>query len=325
MDRIDAHIHLAGDDDATRAMLEEIGIFALNICVATGDWRETVHPRFRSLAASHPDRYAWCTSFDLPDPDGEGRSYAERVIAALKDDLRDGAVAVKAWKNIGMELRRADGSWVMIDDPLFDPIYEFLARESVPMVMHIGEPLACWQPLDERSPHYTYYRDHPQWHLHGRADVPSHAELVAARDRVLAKHPELRVVGAHLGSLEYDVAEVAARLDRYPNFAVDISARLGDLMRQRASDVADFLTRYADRVIFGTDLVFRQPLSSLDEAARDQTHATIRSTYDAYFRYLESHGRVEFARQSSPGLGLADDVVTRITSTTARTWFPALA
>ncbi|MFW5814391.1 MAG: amidohydrolase family protein [Spirochaetota bacterium] len=288
MDRIDAHIHLAGDDDATRALLEEIGIVALNICVATGAWRETVHPRFRSLAASHPDRYAWCTSFDLPDPDGDHGSWAERVIAALKEDLRDGAVAVKAWKNIGMELRRADGSWVMIDDPLFDPIYAFLARESVPMVMHIGEPLACWEPLDERSPHYTYYRDHPQWHLCGRTDVPSHADLVAARDRVLAKHPELRVVGAHLGSLEYDVGEVAERLDRYPNFAVDISARLGDLMRQRASDVAEFLTRYADRVIFGT-------------------------------------GRVEFARQSSPGLGLPDDVVVKITSTTARTWFPALA
>jgi len=29
------------------------------------------------------------------------------------------------------------------------------------------------------------------------------------RDRLLARHPKLRVVGAHLGSLEYDVDEIA--------------------------------------------------------------------------------------------------------------------
>ena len=324
MNRIDAHIHLAGDDDATLALLDELGVTALNICVATGDWRETVHPRFRALARSYPRRYAWCTSFDLPDPHDDPAAYADRVVAGLQDDLRDGAVAVKAWKNIGMELRRADGSWAMIDDAVFDPVYAFLAREGVPMVMHIGEPLACWQPPDETSPHYAYYRDHPQWHLYGRADVPSHGELVAARDRVLARHPRLRIVGAHLGSLEYDVAEVAARLDRYPNFAVDISARLGDLMHQPGQKVADFLTRYADRVLFGTDLVFKEPLSSLDEAERARAHATIRSTYDAYFRYLETGERVEFARQSAPGLDLPEEVVSRITEANARAWFPGL-
>lgn len=325
MHRIDAHIHLAGDDDATLALLDELDVTALNICVATGDWRQSVHPLFRSLAHRHPDRYAWCTSFDLPEPHDDPGAYAERVVAGLQEDLRDGAVAVKAWKNIGMELRDADGALVMIDDPVFDPVYAYLAREDVPMIMHIGEPLACWQPLDETSPHYTYYRDHPEWHLYGRADMPSHADLVAARDAVLARHPGLRVVGAHLGSLEYDVAEVAARLDRYPSFAVDVSARLGDMMRQRSEDVATFLTRYADRVLFGTDLVFRQPLSSLDEHELAHVHATIRSAYDAYFRYLESDEQIEFAGQSSPGLRLPTEVVRKITATNARAWFGALA
>ena len=321
MNRIDAHIHLAGDDDATLALLDELGVTALNICVATGDWRETVHPRFRALARSYPRRYAWCTSFDLPDP---------HAIRRLRRPRRRGAAGRSRRGGGGqgveehMELRRADGSWAMIDDAVFDPVYAFLMREGVPMVMHIGEPLACWQPPDETSPHYAYYRDHPQWHLYGRADVPSHAELVTARDRVLARHPRLRIVGAHLGSLEYDVAEVAARLDRYPNFAVDISARLGDLMHQPGQKVADFLTRYADRVLFGTDLVFKEPISSLDETERERAHATIRSTYDAYFRYLETGERVEFARQSAPGLDLPEEVVSRITEANARAWFPGL-
>jgi hypothetical protein len=332
MDRVDAHIHLYGDDPETVALLAEAGIKALNICVASGDWRESVQPGFRTLAQKHPERYAWCTSFDLPAGDGAvgvedhavDSDYAEAVIAGLGDDIAGGAVAVKAWKNIGMELRRADGSRAMIDDPVFDPIYAFLAREGVPMVMHIGEPLACWQPLDPTSPHYGYYRDHPEWHLHGRSDVPTHAELIAARDRVLAKHPRLRVVGAHLGSLEHDVGEVAARLDRYPNFAVDISARLGDLMRQDTRVVREFMTAYRDRVIFGTDVVAKTPLSTLEPVDRARVHASLREAWNAYFGYLEIDGVVDFRGHSARGLGLEPAVVDRIVAGNARSWYPGL-
>ncbi|MFW5789319.1 MAG: amidohydrolase family protein [Spirochaetota bacterium] len=329
MDRIDAHIHLAGDDGETIGLLEELGLKALNICVAHPGWRESSHALFRDLRAEHPERYAWCTTFDLPDfsagdTPSVRRAYADTVAAALREDLRDGAVAVKAWKNIGMELRRPDGSWVMIDDPIFDPIYESLAGDGVPMIMHIGEPLACWQPLDPDSPHYGYYRDHPEWHLHGRPDVPNHAELIASRDRVLEKHPRLRVVGAHLGSLEHDVSEVAARLERYPNFAVDISARLGDLMRQDSGAVAEFVVAHQDRIIFGTDVVSRTPLSTLDDADRARVHATLRRTYEAYFAYLEGTATVEQGTSRASGLGLDPRVVEKLTAANALAWYPRL-
>ena len=54
-----------------------------------------------------------------------------------------------------------------------------------------------------------------------------------ARDHILAKHPNLVVIGAHIGSLEYNVDEVAKRLDKYPNFHVEVSARTRDLTRSR--------------------------------------------------------------------------------------------
>ena len=47
-----------------------------------------------------------------------------------------------------------------------------------------------------------------------------------------------------------------ARLDRYPNLAVDISARTCHLQYQSAIDskrVRDFIIKYQDRLLYGTD------------------------------------------------------------------------
>ncbi|MFW6288622.1 MAG: amidohydrolase family protein [Spirochaetota bacterium] len=331
--RIDAHIHLSGDDEQTLEFLEELDLRLLNICVAHGEWRSRKHAVYRDLAASHPQRYAWATSFDLPDWSVSERDYADLVIEALDRDVNDGAVAVKAWKNIGMELRRPDGSFALIDDAIFDPIYRHLAHIGVPMIMHIGEPLACWLPIEVASPHQSYYRGHPEWHMHGRSDIPSHAQLISARDRVLERHPRLRVVGAHLGSLEHDVAEVASRLDRYPNFAVDISARLSDLAAQDPKTVRDFFLAYQDRIIFGTDVVTDARSSSLSREHRAALERSLRETYDRYFRYLETSellGLDEPAspgldEPASPGLALPDEVLDRIYVENARGWFPGLA
>src|SRR2546423_1885391 len=84
------------------------------------------------------------------------------------------------------------------------------------------------------------------------SDLPSHQELIAARDAVAAQHPTLRVVGAHLGSLEYDVDEIARRFDQHPNFVVDISARLTDFALQDTAKVRRFCIQYQERILWGT-------------------------------------------------------------------------
>ncbi len=320
---IDAHIHYSGDTPETLRLLEQYDLKLLNICVAAGEW----HPQiglYRELKKSHADRYAWCTSFDLPDYTVSDREYASMVIAGLRRDFADGAIAVKAWKNIGMELTDHDGRFVLIDDEIFDPVYEYLVRESMPILMHIGEPLECWQPLREGSVHYGYYSKNPEWHMYNKPDYPSHAELIDARDRVMGKHPKLRLIGAHLGSLEYDVAEVAKRFELYPNFAVDVSARLGDLMAQDPRTVREFMLAYSDRVLFGTDIVNRKRHSEMAPDELDEILAKTRATYDAYTRYFGTEEEVSFAGQTSKGLGLPADVLEKFYVTNAQTWYPGL-
>jgi len=321
---IDAHIHYGDDAPELLALLDEFNLKLLNICVAEdahGGWRDQAETYAR-LTHQDPAHFAWCTSFDLPRFDDRG--YLDAVLAGLDADFANGAIACKIWKNIGMEVRKADGSFFMVDDELFDPIYEHMVAKGWPLLTHIAEPLECWLPLKEGSPHYGYYSRNPEWHMFNKPDYPSHATLMAARDNVLAKHPRLRMIGAHLGSLEYDVDEVAARLDRYPNFAVDISARLSDLAIQNSAKVRDFFVKYQDRILFGTDVVMRQAPSALPAAERAQALASLRQTYETHIAYLEHSGPVTVRSYPSEGLALPPSVLDKHWRTNSQQWYPGL-
>jgi predicted TIM-barrel fold metal-dependent hydrolase len=205
----------------------------------------------RALDAQQPGRFILTTTFD---PAGVAEpGFAERTIDQLGTDIAQGARMVKVWKDVGLELKDRDGSYVQIDDARFQPIWDFLAERGVPVLAHIAEPRAAWLPLDPRDPHYNYYRGHPQYHAYQHPEMPRWETIIAARDRWLARNPRLVVVGAHMGSMSHDVREVARRLDDFPNLHVEMAARVNDLAMQPGDRVRDFLLRYQDRVLFGTD------------------------------------------------------------------------
>ena len=324
MRRIDSHAHYSGDHPDDRALLEKLNITLLNVCVAhdADRWRGQAVD-FCRLAAADPEAYAWCTSFD---PAGfEAPDYADRVIDLLDQDVKDGAVACKIWKNIGMEIRKSTGECILSDDPVFDPIYEHLTDMSLTMLGHLGEPIQCWEPLDPEDPHYGYFKANPKWHLHGRPEFPSHKAIIDARDHVLQKHPKLRFVGAHIGSLEYDVAEVAKRFELYPNFAIDTSARTRDLVCQDPSVVRQWFSDFPDRILFGTDIVDRDPPSSqLEDDARKRRLDSVESRYRQEFAFYESEGTHDFRGQEVQGLGLADKILEQFYCTNARKWYPGI-
>jgi predicted TIM-barrel fold metal-dependent hydrolase len=322
MRRIDAHIHLnCGHPDCIDT-LTRLNVKLVNICVANNSaWRSQADA-FRGLAEADPVHFAWCTTFDPPDLDDPG--YADRVIEQLHRDFEDGAVACKIWKNVGMEIRRSSGTFVMPDDPLLDPIYESLAAMGKPLVAHIGEPLACWQPLSPGTPHYSYYSQHPEWYMANRPGFPKHSDLMAARDRVLERHPELRVIGAHLASLEFDVGEIARRLDRYPNLAVDTSARLTDLSFQSSEAVKQFFMKYQDRILFGTDMVWYQPTSQAPDVERGARLQRLEEMHRQASTYYETGTDFNVADRRVRGLALPDVVVSKLYRDNALAWIPDL-
>ena len=185
------------------------------------------------------------------------RPGADKVIRTLEKDFEEGAVGLKVWKDIGMTFQDSLGNFIFIDDPVFDPIFDFVASQGKPVIAHIGEPKNCWLPMESMTVNNdkSYFKEHPEYHMYLHPDYPSYEKLVESRDNLLAKHPDLKLVGAHLGSLEWDVDELAARLDRFPNFAVDMAARVCHFQVQDREKVRDFIIKYQDRLLYATDLV----------------------------------------------------------------------
>ena len=321
MSRIDAHVHVTGDHPQIIGLLKELDVKLLNICVAhqASTWRQRAADYAR-LTAAHPQHFAWCTTFDPPD--FRRADYADRVIAGLDEDLQRGACACKVWKNIGMEIRDPDGAFIQVDHRVLRPVFDYLEKIACPVILHMGEPLACWRPLTEIGPHTGYYRNHPEWHMYGRDGVPSHADIIAARDRLLDRHPKLAFIGAHLGSLEYDVDEVARRLQQFGNFAVDTSARLFDLAFQDRTKVRNFFAAFPDRVLFGTDLVARTPASELDEADRDALANRLRQAYDLAQTYYAKNEDIPGPGRTVRGIGLSANILDQLYSGNVARWIP---
>jgi predicted TIM-barrel fold metal-dependent hydrolase len=302
--KIDFHAHYSTTHDTLVPTLARWNMRAVLVSVASSEAFAERWQGMQALHAAAPGRFVLCTTFDpflFNEPD-----FVERTLAQLQADRAAGARMVKVWKNIGLELKDGDGQHVQIDHPRFQPIWDYLAAEGIPVLAHIAEPRAAWLPLDEQSPHYHYYREHPEYHAYRHPEMPRWEAIIAARDRWLAQNPDLVVVGAHLGSMSHDVGEVARRLDAYPNFYVETAARMRDLALQPSDTVRAFMMRFQDRILYGTD-------NNDNTVANDRLDDVLAE----HWRYLASpdafyYGNPDYWGTDTRGLALPADVLEKI-------------
>jgi len=318
---IDVHVHLYQDDPAFADLIERLNLRVLDICVI--DDRD---PFFKGLEPQRGDvlkavhatgnRAALCTTFSPYDFEEPG--FSRRAIRQIDADFAAGAIAVKIYKVMGMEMKSKAGKYVMPDDPAFEPIYEDIAAHHRTVVAHIAEPDSCWQPPNPASPDYEYYQQHPEEYAYRHPEWPSKAAILAARDHLLAENPTLRVIGAHLGSMEADVDQMAQRFDRYPNYAVDTAARVPYFMLQPRDKVRAFLTKYQDRVLYGTDLVV-MPKDNTEKALAEWNR-----TYERDWRFFSTDQTVEYLGHTYQGLALPGAVLRNIFHDNAVHWLPGI-
>ena len=324
--KIDVHSHFFDDVPELATMMDRAKVRIVNVCVRGTDmerlrqqeaWAERQQEKYGR------QRFPFASTFDVTrrdDPD-----YVDQVKRWLNATFDKGAVMVKIWKEVGMEIKDRQGRFVMPDDPVFDPIYAFLAERKTPLLAHLAEPLEAWQPLNPEGVHYGYYSKNPEWHMYGKAGFPSHADIIAARDRILERHPRLTVLGAHLGSLEHDVDEIARRFDRYPNFYVDTSARTTDLTRQPSGKVRSFLIKYQDRVLYGLDQG-RAPDPKRETSSEEQQRfvKNLEETYRRDFTYYAGEGEMEYRGKTVRCLALPRDVLEKLFHGNAERIIPGL-
>jgi predicted TIM-barrel fold metal-dependent hydrolase len=321
LDPVDAHAHVWRSDPAFDRMLNRLNVHLLDIVVVNDQEPEQKDLRHESDATLNFIRgsgghAAFCTSID-PYKMGEPGFTAD-AIRGLDRDFARGAVAVKIWKNIGMQIKDADGNYVLPDDPALEPIYKDIAAHNKTLIAHIADPDSAWAPLDPASPDYSYYKANTYWYEYGKPHPPSKAQILLARDHILEQNPNLRMVGAHLGSMESNFKMLAQHLDRYPNFAVDMAARIPYLARLPRTEAIAFIVKYQDRLIYGSDLGFRAT------STLPQTMDHWEEYYARDWRFLATTETVDFAGHTAKGLALPDAVLRRLYHENAVHWFPGI-
>lgn len=320
---IDSHAHVFRNDPQFMAMLVRLHLHLIDILVV-----DNKSPELKSLESERKDVLAFvntshghaqlCTTFDpfqFSNPD-----FSQSAIKGINQDFARGAIAVKIWKNIGMQLKDTSGRYVMPDNPRFEPIYRDIAAHNKTLIAHLAEPDMAWgvHTPNDIEDDTQYYAQNSEWRMDKIPGAPAKKTILAARDHLLEMNPHLRVVGAHLGSMESDVDLIAQRFDRYPNFAIDTAARVPHLEVQPTEKVRNFLLKYQDRVLFGTDLQFGKG-DDVNVVLRDW-----QAEYARDWRYFATRDRFNYEGRAVQGLGLPSSVVKKIFHDNAVRWFPGI-
>mgnify|MGYP005997486135 CR=1 FL=1 len=152
VEKMDVHIHVGTSRDAFVEQAKKDNFKLLNIVVDfTKGWEhiENQYAYRLDQKSRHPKQFEMATAFSIKewdDPD-----WVANTIAWLDKSFKEGAIAVKVWKNIGMVFRDKDNELIMVDNPKLDTIFDYLASKKIPLIGHLGEPKNCWLPLDEMT------------------------------------------------------------------------------------------------------------------------------------------------------------------------------
>lgn len=244
----------------------------------TGGYQQGLKQAVEKFDKAHPGRFLTMTEPAWARTKEPG--YPKLQVELLEEAKRNGARGLKVLKTLGLYLRDniSSGKLIEIDDPRFDPLWDACGQLGLPVAIHVSDPIAFFLPIDRFNERFEELNHHPDWSFHGK-DFPSNEQLLAARNRVFARHPKTQFVALHVGNFAEDLDHVSAALDKYPNLHVDIAARVGELGRQpRAS--RKFFDKYQDRILFGTDAV-PNGIETPQQIFGDQL-------YEIYYRFLET-------------------------------------
>jgi predicted TIM-barrel fold metal-dependent hydrolase len=301
-------IHFAASTEDCLAVMDRKNIRAM--VDLTGGYGSNLQQAIDRLQTAHPGRFfvftepAWSKA---AHPD-----YPKTQADLIADAHRRGAKGLKVLKTLGLYLRQnvTTGALVRIDDRRFDPMWEAAGSLGMPVAIHSSDPEAFFLPIDRFNERWEELHAHPDWSFYG-GDFPTNRELQEARRNIMRRHPRTRFVCLHVADAE-DLHYVSECLDSHPNMSVEIAARIGELGRQPRA-AYQFIERYQDRVMFGTDAV-PSGTDTPQQIFNDRL-------YEIYFRFLETKDEYfDYAPAAVPpqgrwkiyGLGLPEPILRKI-------------
>jgi predicted TIM-barrel fold metal-dependent hydrolase len=305
----DAHNHLGEDFGGgwdhkplpeLLGLLDQAGI--VRYIDLDGGWSESLlNAHLDHFKQPAPERFQIFGGVDWSKWQEKGDEFPAWASGRLRVQKERGAEGLKIWKGLGLHVKDQAGKLVDVDDLRLNPIWETAGELDLPVLIHIADPLAFFDPIDETNERWEELRNHPDWAFTS-PPFPPFLHIVEGLAAIIARNPHTIFIGAHVGCYAENLAWVGTLLDRCPNFYVDISARIGELGRQPYT-ARRFFQRYADRILFGSDM-------GPDPAAYRIIYRFL-ETDDEYFNYNAAPVPMQ-GRWHVYGLYLPDEVLEKV-------------
>ena len=273
-----------------------------------GGWGEGVlHQRLDKFKSAAPERFSIFGGVEWTAWVKYGHHFGEWTASRLRHQVASGAGGLKIWKNFGLHIRDHSGTLVPVDDPRLDALWVTAGELGIPVMIHVADPVAFFDPLDFYNERWEELKAHPDWHFPSSI-FPSFMTIIDQLASLVKRHAGTTFIGAHVGCYAENLAWVSDLLDKCPNFYVDIAARIGELGRQPYT-TRRFFMKYQDRILFGTDMP--------PQAAWYQLYYRFLETDDEYFNYDLSDPPTQ-GRWRIHGLHLPDEVLEKVYSLNAK-------
>jgi predicted TIM-barrel fold metal-dependent hydrolase len=241
----------------------------------------------RALYGKHPGRFElWC-GLDLSGPGG---------VQELERCYRAGARGVGELVDKGSGLGRGAKDAPHPDDPRLDALFEKCAELRMPVNLHVADPIWMYEPMDL---HNDGLMNALHWRLDNRPGIVGHSGMIDILAKTVAKHPKTTFVACHFANLEYDLARLGELLARYRNLYADISARYAETATIPRF-LGRFYARYADRLLYGTDMGFTRPMYRIT--------FRVLETADEHFYEIDQFGY----HWAMNGFALPDSVLKKV-------------
>ena len=273
-----------------------------------GGWDEEIlNHRLDKFKSAIPERYMVFGGVDWQMWNEQGDHFGEWAAAQFRAQVLRGAQGLKIWKPLGLHIRDQHNKLVAVDDPRLIPLWEAAGELNVPVMIHVADPVAFFDPITTQNERWEELHVNPDWQFPS-PPFPPFMTIMEQFANLVRRHPKTTFIGAHVGCYAENLGWVGALLDECPNFNIDFSARIGELGRQPYS-ARRFFIKYADRILFGTDQTLNLDVYRL--------YYRFLETDDEYFNYglrpTPTQGRWQVY-----GLYLPDDVLKKVYHENAR-------
>jgi predicted TIM-barrel fold metal-dependent hydrolase len=295
---VDVHTH--GTSNAANFAQRVPEMDALNLRVLVdlsgGSDPNQIKQKVDAINASpYKDRFRVFANVNWEGAGGPG--WKDKALADLRQSVKNGAIGLKVFKELGLRNKKADGSRLAVDDPDLDPVWDLAGELNIPVIIHTAEPQEFFAPVDNHNERWLELNIFPSRQSPPTV-YPTFEQLMKERDHMFAKHPRTRFIGAHFAWYGNDLERAAKLLDTLPNVTLEVAAVLYEFGRQPYAS-AQFFTKYQDRVMFGKDTY---------EPSEYPYYWRVFETHDEYFDYYRGY----HAFWKLYGMGLPDGVLKKL-------------